>query len=76
MFVTNPSIDAFEFYRRTVDNLTTDVCYEFSVYVANILIPLGYTPSSILLEARITQYLSIIISYTDSGAIQESSMMS
>ncbi len=74
MFLVNSDYRPGQFYNGTVDNLSIGQRYEFSVYVANLMVPSGILPN-ILFEVRSPTLGNRLLAQLTSGNIPQSKAM-
>ncbi len=68
MFLVNADYTPDQFYNGTVNNLVIGKTYELSVFVANLMVPVGIEPN-ILFQVRTPQPQNLLLAEISSGNI-------
>ena len=74
MFLVNADFTPDQFFNGTINNLEVGRRYEFSVYVANIMVATGIQPN-IIFEVRNPTLNNSLIAQFDSGNISQTQQM-
>jgi len=74
MYLVNADYTPAQFFNGTINNLQIGALYEFSVYVANILIPTGIEPN-LIFQVRSTSLNNTLLAQFNSGNISQSQKM-
>jgi len=74
MFLVNADYTPDQFYNGTVNNLVIGKTYELSVFVANLMVPVGIEPN-ILFQVRTPQPENLLLAEISSGNISATAQL-
>ncbi len=74
MFLVNADYTPDQFYNGTVSNLVIGKTYELSVFVANLMVPVGIEPN-ILFQVRTPQPENLLLAEINSGNISATAQL-